>query len=165
VLERVKDRVSSVTNLESLLQSLDAERVGRGIADGLMKQVEENERRLDKIRRFQSGLYENMMSGVLSKEEHKTLKGKYNDDADAIIAANERLIHEINDALSCKHERQVWIEHFKQFANLSEIDRKVVAILIKSIRVEGKREITIEYNYQEEYETAARKSGSVERGE
>jgi DNA invertase Pin-like site-specific DNA recombinase len=154
VLERVKDRVSSVTNLEVLLQSLDVERVGRGIADGLTKQVEENERRLDKIRRFQSGLYENMMNGVLSKEEHKTLKGKYNDDADAIIVANERLINEINDALSCKHERLAWTQHFKQFANLEAIDRKTVVNLISAIRVLNKTDIEIIFNFQAELETA-----------
>jgi hypothetical protein len=47
-----------------------------------------------------------------------------------------------------------WIEHFKQFENLDALDRKTVATLIRRIRIVGKREIEIEWNYQSEYETA-----------
>jgi uncharacterized protein (DUF924 family) len=96
-----------------------------------------------------------MVGGILSKEDYKTLKGKYAADAEALIAANERLRREIDDALSCKHERMAWIGHFKQFEDLAAIDRKAVAVLIKSIRIIGRREITIDYNYQDEYAAAS----------
>jgi uncharacterized HAD superfamily protein len=46
------------------------------------------------------------------------------------------------------------MEHFKQFANLESIDRKAVAILIKHIKIFGKREIEIEFNYKAEYDAA-----------
>jgi len=73
---------------------------------------------------------------------------------DALIAANERLKQEIDDALSCKHERLAWTERFREFENIGELDRKIVATLIKSIKILGKRKIEIEFNYQTEYETA-----------
>jgi hypothetical protein len=46
------------------------------------------------------------------------------------------------------------MEHFRQFANLDVIDRKTVAFLIKHIKIIGKREIEIEFNYSAEYEAA-----------
>jgi len=154
VLDSVKAHIGNVASLETLIANLNAEKVGGEIADKLTEQVSENERRLEKIREFKAGLYENMVSGNLSKEEHKALKAKYTADADVLIAANERLRREIDEALSCKHERLAWMEHFKQFANLDAIDRKTVAILIKCIRIIGKREIEIEFNYHAEYEAA-----------
>jgi hypothetical protein len=154
VLDSVKAHIANVASLETLLASLDAEKVGRGLAGRLTEQVTENERRLEKIREFKAGLYENMVEGNLSKEEHKSLKAKYTADADALIVANERLHKEIKDALACKHERLTWMEHFKQFANLETIDRKTATILIKSIKITGKREIEIEFNYQAEYDAA-----------
>jgi len=154
VLDSVKAHIANVASLETLIANLDAERIGRGIAAKLTEQVSENERRLEKIRAFKAGLFENMMEGNLSKEEHKALKAKYTEDADILIAANERLQREIDDAHSCKHERLTWMEHFKQFANLDAIDRKTAAILIKYIRIIGKREIEIEFNYQAEYDAA-----------
>jgi hypothetical protein len=95
-----------------------------------------------------------MMDGNLSKEEHRSLKAKYTEDADVLIAANYRLRAEIDDALSCKHERMAWIEHFNNFADIDAIDRRTVVHLIQSIRVLGKTEIQIDFNYQAEYETA-----------
>jgi hypothetical protein len=154
VLGSVKAHIGNVASLETLIANLNAEQVGREIADMLTEQAAENERRLDKIREFKAGLFENMMDGNLTKEEHKSLKAKYNDDMDVLVAANERLRSEIDSALSCKHERLAWMEHFKQFANLDTIDRKTVAILIKCIRIIGKREIEIEFNYQADYDAA-----------
>jgi DNA invertase Pin-like site-specific DNA recombinase len=153
VLENIKAHIANVASLETLITGLDAGRVGRELAERLTEQLNENERRLEKIREFKAGLYENMISGNLSKDEYKSLKAKYGDDADVLAAANERLKRETDDALSCKHERMAWIEHFKQFENLDALDRKTVATLINRIRIVGKREIEIEWSYKSEYET------------
>ncbi|MDR1059716.1 MAG: recombinase family protein [Clostridiales bacterium] len=153
VLENVKAHVASVASLETLIAGLDAGRVGRELAARLAEQLDENERRLEKIREFKAGLYENMTGGNLSKDEYRSLKAKYGDDADILAAANERLKQEIDDALSCKHERMAWLERFRQFESLGALDRKTVATLIRRIRIVGKREIEIEWSYQSEYET------------
>jgi hypothetical protein len=160
VLESVKRKINSVISLDDVLKRIDAESAGQRIADRLTAQLAENERRLEQIRKFKAGLYENMVSGVISKDEFKTLKAKYTADSDALDAANAKLEQEIEDALSCKTERLVWLEHFRQFENIDTINRKVVSILIKSIRILGKREIAIDYNYQAEYDTAVEFSGA-----
>jgi DNA invertase Pin-like site-specific DNA recombinase len=159
VLASVKHKIDTVISLDDVLKRVDAESAGQRIADRLNIQLAENERRLEQIRKFKAGLYENMVSGVITKDEHKTLKAKYTADSDALTDANAKLEQEIFDALSCKTERLTWLEHFKQFSNLGTINRKVVSILIKSIRVLGKREIAIDYNYQAEYDTAVEMSG------
>ena len=153
VLDSVKIHVASVASLERVLESLDVDRVSRKLADSLSAQLAENEIRLKKIRGFKAGLYENMMSGNLSKEEHRSLKAKYTEDVDILVAANARLEREIDDALSCKHERIAWLEHFREFENLDTIDRRTVVHLIQSIKVNGKTDIEIEFNYQSEFAT------------
>jgi len=95
-----------------------------------------------------------MISGNLSKDEYKSLKSKYSDDADILMQANERIHREIETVLDCKHERLMWMEHFKNFAELETIDRKTVIHLIHSIRVISKTELEITFNYQSEYENA-----------
>jgi DNA invertase Pin-like site-specific DNA recombinase len=87
VLDSVKAHIANVASLETLISTLDSGRIGRDLADKLAEQVAENERRLDKIRAFKSGLYENMIEGNLSKEEHKALKAKYTADADCACGA------------------------------------------------------------------------------
>jgi DNA invertase Pin-like site-specific DNA recombinase len=153
VLESVRAHIANIASLESLIESLDADRVARELAEKLRSQLAENERRLDKIREFKASLYENMVGGNLSKDEYKALKSKYTADADGLVAADERLKQEIDDALSCKHERLAWTRHFTEFSNLEAIDRKTVVNLISAIRVLSKTEIEINFNFQTELDT------------
>jgi len=154
VLESVRSHISNVASLDALVAGLNAESVGRRLAVELEQRLCENEVRLDKIRSFKAGLYEKMMDGFLSNDEFKSLKNKYTGDAAVLIAANNKLRQEIDDALSCKHERMLWTEHFRRFENLTEIDRRSVAHLIRTIRIISKTEVNIEFNYRLEYEKA-----------
>jgi hypothetical protein len=151
----VKSHISNIASLETVMAGLDSTRMALALADRLKAQIGENERRLEKIRVYKAGLYENMMNGNLSKDEHKALKSKYTVDADTLIAANARLESEIEAVLSCKHERMTWTEHFTKFENLEAVDRRLVIHLIHSIVVLGKRELEITFNYQLEYENAS----------
>ncbi len=109
---------------------------------------------LEKIRAYRASLNENLVNGNLSREEHKSLKAKYTKDADLLVAANGRLQTEIEAVLACRHERMMWTEHFRKFEALDAIDRKTVIHLIHSIKVMGKTDLEITFNYQLEYENA-----------
>lgn len=154
-LGNIKAHIANVASLETLIAGLDSTRMAKELADRLGEQVLENNRRLEKIREYKAGLYENMMNGNLGKDEHKEMKAKYASDADTLTEANEKLLTEIEAVLSCKHERLAWMEHFTKFENLDTIDRKTVIHLIHSIRVLGKTELEITFNYQIEYENAS----------
>jgi hypothetical protein len=151
----VKAHINNIASLETLMAGLDSTHMANELAGRLREQIAENNRRLVKIREYQAGLYENMINGNLDKEEYKSLKGKYADDEDALMAANVRLHKEIEAALSCRHDRLAWIEHFKKFESLDVIDRRTVIHLIQSIRVMSKTDIEITFNYQLEYENVS----------
>lgn len=151
----VKTHIISIASLETLMEGLDSTRMANELAGRLKEQISENNRRLEKIREYKAGLYENMMNGNLSKDEHKALKVKYADDAVLLTDANARLQSEIEAVLSCNHERMAWTGHFTKFENLEAIDRRMIIHLIHSIVVLGKRELEITFNYQIEYENAS----------
>jgi hypothetical protein len=73
VLANVKAHITNVASLETLVAGLDSTRFARELSENLKGQIAENERRLEKIRLYKAGLYENMMNGNLSREEHKSL--------------------------------------------------------------------------------------------
>jgi hypothetical protein len=45
-----------------------------------------------------------------------------------------------------------WIEHFKQYRNVSELSRQLAVNLIKRIDVFEKKQIAIIFNYQDKFE-------------
>jgi hypothetical protein len=154
VLGCLKAHIKNVASLETLVESLDSTRIAQEISAQLSIQIADNERKLEKIRAFKSGLYETMISGNLSKDEYKSLKSKYTEDEDDITSIIARLEKEVEAVNDCNHERLTWIEHFKSFSELDTIDRKTVIHLIHSIRVVSKTELEITFNYQSEYENA-----------
>jgi DNA invertase Pin-like site-specific DNA recombinase len=154
VLANVKAHIAGVASLDAILESGE----GRRMADALKKQyaaqISDNERRLEQINAFKASLYENMINGLLSKEDYRTLKAKYAEDEALLSAALGTLRGELDDVLAGNGERLRWTENFKRFEGLTELDRRTVANLIHSIRVHGKTELTIKFNYLFEYESA-----------
>ena len=49
-----------------------------------------------------------------------------------------------------KGSRQEWIDTFKKYENITELDRVVVAALVKQVRVYDKKRIEVVFNFQEE---------------
>jgi DNA invertase Pin-like site-specific DNA recombinase len=154
ILESIKAHVANVTSLDSIIASSDGQRMANAAIKQYSSQVDENERQLAQIGGFKSTLYENMINGIISKDDYKTLKAKYAADEIRLHGAIAKLSQEIENVLAGKGERLRWTEHFKRFDGLTEIDRRTVISLIHSIRIVSKTELVITFNYQAEYENA-----------
>lgn len=154
VLESIKGHIAGIASLESVLAVSDGRKAAQALARQLGQQIEDNGRQLAKISSFKSSLYENMVSGLLSKDDYKTLKTKYTADETRLRDAISDLETERNNALDGKAERLRWLEHFRKFEGLEELDRRTMVNLVRSIRVLSKTELDITFNYQAEYEQA-----------
>ena len=159
VLESVKSHISSVVSLDSILRSVGCEAAGGKLARQYETQIAENERQLEQIGDFKSTLYENMITGIISKDDYKMLKSRYMEDGVRLSRAIAALRQELADIMAGKGERLRWMEHFKRFDGLTELDRKTVTHLIQSIRVLSKTELQISFNYQAEFDTVLRLCG------
>lgn len=95
-----------------------------------------------------------MIDGLITKEEYKDIKAQYVADEILLNNANNAISIELKEALEGRNERLNWIEHFKQFENLTELDRRVVVNLIKSIEVKSKSDIEITFNFRSEFDSA-----------
>lgn len=117
-------------------------------------QIRVNEKRVAQTEGFKAKLYENLVSGILTKEEFLSYKRKYNADIELFQKAIAEWNEKLTDVLENRSERNRWINHFMKFSTMEGIDRRAVMQLIRSIRVMGKDELHIEFNYQDEYQKA-----------
>ena len=154
VLESIKAHVANIASLESILASGDRQRMTDALTKQYTTQIADNERQIAQINSFKSTLYENMISGIISKEDYKSFREKYLADENRLREAIAKLQEQLDDVLSGSSERLKWTEHFKKFDDLAQLDRRMVINLIQSIRIVSKTEIIITFNYQAEYETA-----------
>lgn len=154
VQDSLKGHIENVASLEALLSSISQERINRELAQEYAGQIKVNEKQLAQAEGFKTKLYENLVSGILTKEEYLTYKQKYNSDIELIQKAIEEWNERLMDVMENRSERNRWINHFMKFSTMEEIDRSAVMQLIRSIRVLGKDELHIEFNYQDEYQKA-----------
>jgi len=77
VLESLQAHIRSVVSLEELLDSISEEQISRDLIAGFKAQIADNEVQLEQVRQFKSTLYENFVSGIISKGDYLDLKNRY----------------------------------------------------------------------------------------
>ena len=154
VQDSLRGHIENVASLDALLSSISQERINRELVQEYTAQIKANEKQRAQIEGFKTKLYENLVSGILTKEEFLSYKRKYNADIELLQKAIAEWNEKLTDVLENRSERNRWINHFMQFSTMEDIDRRAVMQLIRSIRVMGKDELHIEFNYQDEYQKA-----------
>lgn len=116
------------------------------------KEIARLKREQEKYFSLTAGLYEDLRTGVITKEEFERLHGEFQKKAESLAAAEgrqEQLVKEMfrSGVLSAGR-----LAAFKDSLELKEIDRHTLASLVKRIWVyEGKR-IEIEFYFTDQYQ-------------
>lgn len=154
VLENLKAHVSNVASLDSLLSAAMTGRAQSKMARQYKAHIEEQNRLLEKASANKAGLHAYLVDGILSKEDYQELKQGYGKDIQNAKSALNIANAALSEVLSGKDERLRWMERFRQFEGLSELNRRTVVYLIRCIRVVNKDELEITFNYHQDYEKA-----------
>jgi len=152
VTECIKSHIANIASIDTLLSGEEQLKISNAIAAQQLQQIAENEERLKSIIGFKTSLTENMIEGLISKNDYKQFKSQYTDDEKRLVHAISILKQQHEDIVTGKSERLRWVEHFRKFENISELDRRTVVSLIKSIRIIGKKQIHISFNFHLEYD-------------
>ena len=150
----LKAHINSVLSLNSIINSVSRERINRGLVNEYTSFIKSNEERLAKVENFKRNLYENLVNGVLSKEEFLQYKQEYSAKAEDIKAAIRTWNDKLAEVLENRGDRNRWINHFLQFSDMEVIDRSMVVRLIQSVVINADKSIEIRFNYQDEYQKA-----------
>ena len=150
----LKAHIDSVTSLNSIINSINQERINKELVQEYSQYIEMNEKQLEQVECFKRKLYENLVSGLITKEEYLLYKQDYTVKTNEIKAAIEDWQDKLTAVLENRGERNRWINHFLQFSTMETIDRSIVVRLIQSIHISGSNGISIRFNYQDEYQKA-----------
>ena len=157
VLASVQAHIKNVVSVDDLLNSISEETINRELVAGCKAQIAENRVQLEQIGVFKAGLYENFVKGMLDKAEYKSLRDGYTERMEELRSAIDQLRQEMERVTDRTSERQKWAQQFREFSNMTELDRRAVVTLIQSIRIISKTELKITFRYQMEYDAALQK--------
>ena len=157
VLASVQAHIKNVVSVDELLNSISEESINRELVAGCKAQIAENRAQLEQIGVFKAGLYENFVKGMLDKAEYKSLRDGYTERMEELRSAIDQLRQEMERVTDRTSERQKWAQQFREFSNMTELDRRAVVTLIQSIHIISKTELKITFRYQMEYDAALQK--------
>ena len=154
VFRVINDHIELIAQVEKLLDYIAAlpEQDRRII--NYDAQVTALESEISRYRDLKVNLYSDMADGIISREEYKEFHAGY----DRRIAERQRQLGKIKDERSQVLENSSgnieWIEQFKQYRHLTELNRECIVHLVERIMIyEGKR-IEVLFRYRDELESA-----------
>lgn len=150
VLEAVKLHVRTLLDMKGLVQYCTQEMDENKLVETLEVQKMETESQIQKYTGRLQGLYEDVKDGLITKTEYTEYKRDY---ADRVLQLKQKLA-ELNKKMKNQilaPEDTSWIDRFEQYASAKELNRTIVAQLVKRIDVfEGNR-TKITFNFENEF--------------
>lgn len=154
VLSLVQDHIHQICRLDEVLDYIAAlPESQREIFNYDAQLVKLNE----EIQRYQDlklNLYSDMGDGVISKEEYLEFRAGY----DRKIQARQQSIIQIKEereqAVDSNQRSVTWIELFKQYENITELQRAVIVNLIERIIIYDAKHIEVVFRYQDQLNSA-----------
>ena len=154
VKDSLKGYIDNVSCLQAILDGIDQSSINQALANEYASHIAANEQQVEQALEFKARLYENLITGTISKEEYTDYKARYTRIAENAKESIRVLKEKLADVLENRSERNRWISHFTQFSTMETLDRKAVVHMIQSIKVIGKKELEITFTYQDEYQKA-----------
>ena len=115
------------------------------------QQIEELNKRLDKISIYKKKTYDNYMEEIISKEEYLRYVRDYDAERKKIESEKEEVLDKIESQKELDNEYDEWVEAFKDYINIEELTRDIVVELIEKIEVNADGSINIHYRFNNPY--------------
>lgn len=115
----------------------------------LKNEIEKTNIELSKVNNLKMGLYEDYKEGLITKEEYLQYKDEYTEKENL-------LTQKINVLSNAKNENDIleseWIKRLIKFKKIEQLDRDLVSLFVKYIKVyeKDKIQIKIKYNFSDE---------------
>jgi DNA invertase Pin-like site-specific DNA recombinase len=147
VLQKQIKLLLEVDKVLSQIEQIPQERLG---VKTLNKQLVALEKEIQRYKELKLKVYEDMLDKIVTKEEFKDINIRFTEKLEAAQKAKRENERKREKILSCKSNLRPWMESFKEYKNITVLERKVIVSLIEKIVVYDKNKIEIHFLYQDE---------------
>lgn len=150
VLDSLKVHIQDVIDMSDLLAMTDTAPLRTAEAQKIQRQLDKKREEYEKLQKLLMSLYENLVGGILDREEYIRLKESFSSRA----SEAEKQMDALRDTLTNIREHgteNAWMEEFKRHRGITALDRSIVVSLIDKILVHEDNTIEIIYRWQDEF--------------
>ena len=150
VLEAIKLHIELLIDTETILEQINKSKTKKLANDNMEKMAQAKEKEIERLNNLRRGLYEDWKNEDITREEYIEYKQKYEQD----IQRLKGIIVNLNKQKEKQEEiiegNSKWIENFKQYKNITELDRDIITELIDYIEVYENKKIKIHFKFMNE---------------
>lgn len=150
VLDSLKVHIQDVIDMSDLMAMTDTAPLRTAEAQKIQRQLDKKREEYEKLQKLLMSLYENLVGGILDREEYIRLKESFS----ARASETEKQMDALRDTLTNIREHgteNAWMEEFKRHRGITALDRSIVVSLIDKILVHEDNTIEIIYRWQDEF--------------
>lgn len=104
----------------------------------------------ERYKDLKTRLYQDMLDNIVTREEYHEYNQRFSDKLHNAEEAKRELEKKKEKAVVEGKREHPWIEDFKSYQNITQLDRKAVVTLIDKIIVYGKDRLEIQFKYADE---------------
>ena len=147
VLETIQLHIELLVDTEKVLNEVNKLNIKKIVNENIENIKQEKNKEMEKLIDLKRGLYEDWKNNYITKEEYFNYKQKYEQNIEKIKEIIMNLQKQKNNQNKIISGNSKWIEDFKIYKNITELDRSIIMELIDYIEVHENKKITIHFKF------------------
>lgn len=147
VLETIQLHIELLVDAEKVLDEVNKLNIKKIVNENIENIKQEKNKEMEKLIDLKRGLYEDWKNNYITKEEYFNYKQKYEQNIEKIKEIIMNLQKQKNNQNKIISGNSKWIEDFKIYKNITELDRSIIMELIDYIEVHENKKITIHFKF------------------
>jgi len=150
----LQQQIDLVDGLAKLVDEINVAPVIRMVSKRLEHSLKQRKQEFSRVSTMRTGLFMDWKNGDITREEYHALKQELEEKEAQLKQDIARLEEESRDMAQGVTSRDPFFEHFRRHQRIGELDRGIVAELIRVIHIHEGGDITIEFNFADQHRRA-----------
>ena len=152
VEEAIRFHIRTFLDTEQVIAKLNRSPKGRAAASDIQNHIREKQRRISKIERLSTGIYEDYREGILNEEEYLAIRSQYGEEKEGLLKEVDALMLAETEHEADYHSTGSLADIVRKYAEFPELNREIVEAFIADIRVHTDSHLTITFAFEDEFQ-------------
>ena len=151
VLSLLKQRINEVMCLSDVMGMVDAAQLQKANLRKLNERYLQKQKEIERNRVLLQKLYESLADSLIDRDEYQELKAVYSKHRAEAEEQAEAIQEQMGQEMAFGAESRVWIDRFRKYKNITELDRSAVVTLVERVLIFREHRVEIVFRWQNEY--------------
>lgn len=152
VEEAIRFHIRTFLDTEQIIAKLNRSPKGRAAASDIQNHIREKQRRISKIERLSTGIYEDYREGILNEEEYLAIRSRYGEEKEGLLKEVDALMLAETEHEADYHSTGSLADIVRKYAEFQELNREIVEAFITDIQVHTDSHLAITFAFEDEFQ-------------